>query len=532
MNGINSLFTAHHSPPKNMIDYSIMPASPGCYIYKDEKNNIIYIGKAKDLKKRVSSYFQKRDHDRKTLHLINNIHSIDYIVTDNEIEALILENTLIKKHKPKYNIDLKDSRRYASIEITGEDFPRLLVARTKHEKGEYYGPFVSGQKRDYLIKLLRKIFKLRTCKRLPKKACLRYHIKLCDAPCTGTISREDYSEKIKNVRYVLKNNTDLLIEDLKGKMDIASRELQFEKAIEYREQIYALQYMSQKQKMERNRTYNEDIIDYIIHEEEVFLLLFNIDKGALHNKSDFIFPYIEDFFEEFLVQYYSEHEIPEIIIVPCNIENSVKDFLSYKKGKKVTVTVPKSGEKKHLLDLVKKNCEISFFGDMIKVEELQKKLHLNDMPSVIECFDISHLSGTFTVGAMVQFRNGKPDKNNYRRFKIKSPEAIQDDFTSIAEVVRRRYTRLYEEGSPMPDLIIIDGGKGQLSAALEELNKLSLKIPVISIAKKFEEIYFPGLSRPLRLGRTEKALLFIQEIRDETHRFAITYNRKLRSLHQ
>jgi len=260
------------------------------------------------------------------------------------------------------------------------------------------------------------------------------------------------------------------------------------------------------------------------------MLLFNIDKGSLHNKSDFIFSYSEDFFEEFLVQYYSEHEIPEEIIIPCSMDSSVKDFLSYKKGKKVTLTVPGSGEKKHLLDLVKKNCEISFFGDMIKVEELQKKLHLQDLPSVIECFDISHLSGTFTVGAMVQFRNGKADKSNYRRFKIKSPDSILDDFSSIAEVVRRRYTRLKEEALPLPDLIIIDGGKGQLSAALEELNKLSVKIPVISIAKKFEEIYFPGLLKPLRLAGTEKALLFIQEIIDEAHRFAITYNRKLRSI--
>jgi len=287
--------------------------------------------------------------------------------------------------------------------------------------------------------------------------------------------------------------------------------------------------LNEHQNMERARRYNEDIINYILQKDQVFLLLFNIDKGTLHNKSEFIFDWHFDFFEEFLVQYYSEHTIPEELIVPEDIDPAIRNFLKYKKGAKVIVTVPKIGEKKHLLELVKKNVELSFFGDMIKVEELQKKLRLNDLPSVIECFDVSHLAGTFTVGSMVQFRNGKPDKSNYRRFKIKYPESLEDDCASIGEIVRRRYRRLKEEETPMPDLIIIDGGKGQLSSALGELKELSLKIPVISIAKKFEEIYFPGSSVPLRLHRTDKALLFIEEIRDEAHRFALSYNRKLRA---
>ncbi len=281
--------------------------------------------------------------------------------------------------------------------------------------------------------------------------------------------------------------------------------------------------------MERNRKYNEDIIHYTVQNNNVYLLLFNIYKGVLSNKSEFIFDYKKDFLEEFLVQYYSENEIPKEIILPHKVEDSISEFLTYKKKSKVVITVPKKGEKKKLLDLVKKNVEISFFGDFIKVEELQKKLGLNDLPVVIECFDISHLSGTSTVGSMVQFRNGKADKSNYRRFKIKSPEAFQDDFAAISEVVRRRYTRLKEENLPLPDLIIIDGGQGQLLSALRELKKLSLRIPTISIAKKFEEIYLPGRKDPLRIDRKEKALQFIQEIRDEAHRFAVKYNRLLRS---
>lgn len=511
-----------------MINYSKLPTKPGCYLYKNEKDEIIYIGKAKDLKKRVASYFQKRDHDEKTLALINNISDFDYIVTENEVEALLLENTLIKEHKPKYNIDLKDSKKYASIEITDEKFPRLLIARTKHGRGEFFGPFVSGQKRDYIINFLKKTFKLRTCKRLPKKACMRYHINLCDAPCTGNISKDDYDKKIRDIKYVLKGKTKELIEELNKEMKTSSEKLEFEKAIELRNQINALKSLSEKQNMERDRKYNEDIIHYTVYENQVFLLLFNVYKGTLTNKEDFIFDYKKDFLEEFLVQYYSENKIPKEIIVPEKIDSSIVDFLNHKKGRKVILTVPEKGEKKNLLLLAKKNLELSFFGDITKVEELQKKLKLNDLPSVIECFDISHLSGTSAVGSMVQFRNGKPDKNNYRRFKIISEEGFQDDFVAMMEVVLRRYTRLVKEKAQMPDLIIIDGGKGQLNCALSVLETLSLRIPSISIAKKFEEIYLPGRKTPLRLDKKEKALKFIQEIRDEAHRFAIGYNRLLR----
>lgn len=510
-----------------MVDYLSLPNNPGCYIYKNDTGKIIYVGKAKNLKKRVASYFTKKDHDIKTQVLVSNIATVDFIVTENEIEALILENTLIKKHRPRYNIDLKDSKRYAYIRITDEEFPRLMVARRKTTEKDAYGPFVSGAQREYVLRLLRKLFKIRTCKRLPKRACLRHHIKLCDAPCISKISKTAYSEKVHAARMVLKGKTSQLIENLKKKMQEASEKQKYEAALEMRDQINSLKYLSEKQNMERKRKYDEDIINYMIKDDTVYLLLFNIYKGTLANKVEFVFERTPEFLEEFITQYYSEEEVPKELILPKKVDESIEKFLTHKRGSKVNITIPKIGEKKQLLDLAKKNVEIVFFGNLEKVNELKKKLRMNESPTVIECFDISHLSGTSTVASMVQFRNGKADKSNYRRFKIRTVDGI-DDFASMAEVVRRRYSRLKRESQPMPNLIIVDGGKGQLSSTMEILDELNLRIPTIGIAKREEEIFFPGSKFPLKLDKKEKAIRFIQEIRDEAHRFAITYNRLLR----
>jgi excinuclease ABC subunit C len=259
----------------------------------------------------------------------------------------------------------------------------------------------------------------------------------------------------------------------------------------------------------------------------VYMMLFNTHKGTLLNKQEFVFDQTVDFFQEFLTQYYSDNDVPREIILPIEPDDSVSDYLVERRGGPVTITVPKIGEKKDLIDLVYKNIEIGFFGEIGKVVRLESALKLKQEPKVIECFDISHLGGTAMVGSMVQFRNGKPDKANYRRFKIKTVEQI-DDFAAIAEIVSRRYGRLKQEGAEMPDLVIIDGGEGQLSAAVDALDRLSVKLPVIALAKKLEEIYFPGSKFPLHLDRKDKALLFLQEIRDEAHRFAIKYNRLLR----
>jgi excinuclease ABC subunit C len=280
--------------------------------------------------------------------------------------------------------------------------------------------------------------------------------------------------------------------------------------------------------MERQKKYDEDIINYLIREGKVYLTLFNIHHGMLLNKKEFVFDDQEDLLDNFIKQYYSENEIPKEIIIPKITDPSISDFLSKLKGSSVRIVAPKKGEKKELLELVKKNIEISNFGDIEMLEALKNKLKMNETPYVIECFDISHLSGTSTVGSMVQFRNAKPDKSNYRRFKIRSVVGI-DDFAAINEVVRRRYSRLKNEGTEMPNLIVIDGGKGQLKAAMDALRKLDVRIPIISIAKRLEEIYVPGRDAPFRWSRKDKALQIIQKIRDEAHRFAIKYNRLLRS---
>ncbi len=340
---------------------------------------------------------------------------------------------------------------------------------------------------------------------MPKRACLRYHIAACSGPCIGAISAEDYAEKVKKAASVLKGNIRELIESMEKEMrELASRQ-QFEQAMVLRDEIAALEYLQEKQNMERQKKHNEDILNYIVRDDTVYLMLFKVYKGTLEDKQDYVFAFGENFLEEFLVQYYSENEPPEELILPEPLEESLVDFLSHVKGTKVKVTVPKQGEKKELLALALKNVEIGFFGDRKKLEALQSKLSLPKLPNVIECFDISHLSGTATVGSMVQFRGGRPDKHNYRRFKIESVEGI-DDFASIAEVVRRRYSRLLEDKHDLPDLIIIDGGKGQLSSAFQELRKLKIRVPLISIAKREEEIYVPGIKSPLPIKKTRKPL--------------------------
>jgi excinuclease ABC subunit C len=504
----------------------IAPRYPGCYLYKDKDGKIIYVGKAKNLRKRVTSYFSKKDHDPKTALLVQNIADAEFIITDSEVEALILENNLIKRHKPRYNIDLRDSKQYAYIQATAEPFKRLIISRKRSSDGTFYGPFVSAAERDYLLEYLNKAFMLRTCRILPRRACLRYHINLCTAPCIRKVAPEEYEAQVKKAEEVLKGKSEELLKELERQMRQSATSQDFERSILLREQISAIEHLTERQKMQRQKSYNEDIINYIVAADKVYLMLFNISKGIMHNRSEFIFGYHPEFFEEFLLQYYSEHDLPKELIIPEKVDESLSAFLNRKS--RLTITVPFSGEKKELLELVKKNIEIAHLNSEQKLNSLMARLRLNSLPHVIECFDISHLSGTSMVGSMVQFREGIPDKSNYRRFKIRTVDGI-DDFASISEVVRRRYERLSRENARFPDLIIIDGGKGQLSSALAMLRQLNLHIPLISIAKRLEEIYVPGLPYPIVLKKTDAALKFIQEIRDEAHRFAIKYNRLLRS---
>lgn len=508
---------------------SKIPSKPGCYLFK-AGGGIIYIGKAKDLKKRVGSYFSKTRKDPKTEALVRQIEDLDFVVTMTEVEAFILENTLVKRHQPRYNILLKDSKQYAYIQMTDEEFPRLLLARRKEGGGEFFGPFVSGLERDHVLKLLNKTFRLRTCRKLPKRACLRFHIGVCSAPCIGNIDRDGYMASMAQAKMVMGGKTGELLRTLKEDMRKFSGNEMYEKAIEMRDRIASLEYLPQRQSMDRDKKYDEDVINYVTKAGTVYLVLFNVYRGILSQKSEYVFPETPGFLEEFMSRYYSENPVPKEIMVPeepAEGKVALISFLEKKRGSKVSVAVPKAGLRKDLMDIARSNVELSFFGGEMKAEDLGKALNMNDIPSVIECFDVSHLSGTLAVGSMVSFSNGRPDKSNYRRFRIRTA-AKSDDYSAIAEVVRRRYSHLKAEGIRMPDLIIIDGGKGQLHAAAVELAKLELKLPVISIAKRMEEVYLPGLPFPKTLDRRGRALQYIREIRDEAHRFAISYNRLLR----
>lgn len=511
-----------------MIDYASLPHAPGCYLYKDGTGTIIYVGKAKDVKKRVTSYFTKTGHDKKTENLVAAIASVDVMVTNTETEALLLENNLIKKHLPKYNIDLKDAKRFAYIELTREPFPRIGIARrTRREDAVYFGPFVSAAARDEIIRVIRRVFLLRSCKKLPKRPCLRYHMKSCSAPCTGTTSEAEYGDAVLKATALLKGKTAELLATLKEEMADASAKQEYEKALLFRNQIDAVGRLAERQNVERPKETDQDIIGYTISGSRVYLLVFSVEKGLLIDKQEYSFECREDFFDEFLVLYYADRTPPAELILPHEVDEALAGYLAEKKGKQVRIIVPKIGEKKRLLDLVEKNIEHAFLKNDLKVQDLMTALDLPGLPAVIECFDISHLSGTAMVGSMVQFANGAPDKKNYRRFKIKTVEGV-DDFASIAEIVRRRYSRLILEGAALPDLIVIDGGKGQLAAALGVLEEIGCEVPVISLAKREEEVYVPGEVLPRRLDEKGMALRYLQEIRDEAHRFAITYNRLLR----
>ncbi|HON36427.1 MAG TPA: excinuclease ABC subunit UvrC [Methanothrix sp.] len=513
-----------------MVSLDSLPHLPGCYLFRDspeEWGNIIYVGKARDLKKRVANYFQKQNHSPRMAALVAAIKGVDFIVTNTEVEALLLENTLIKKHQPRYNIKLKDSSRYASIHLTDEQFPRIRISRKGQGQGSFYGPFVSAKERGFVYQIVRKAFGLRTCKRLPKRACLRYHLGHCSGPCIGKISKRDYQARVERAKSALSGRTAELIGSMREEMAIRAGRQDFERAMELRDEINALEHLQERQRVEQNRKYDQDVLSYLIDGESVHLMLFKVYRGTLTGKEEYQFPSSDDFLEEFIVQYYSENEPPEELIVSEAIDGSLVDFLSHLKGKKARVTIPRQGEKRELLLLAEKNLEISVFGDQAKLVSLQEALRLPRKPEVIECFDISHLAGSFAVGSMVQFRKGKPDKTNYRRFRIRDVQG-GDDFASIAEVVRRRYSRLKKENKELPDLIVIDGGAGQLSSALKELREMRVKVPIISLAKKEEEIYLPGLNEPLNIKKSERASLYLQEIRDEAHRFALAYNRLLR----
>lgn len=510
-----------------------IPKEPGCYIMKNSDGDIIYIGKAKRLDRRVKSYFQKA-HNGKTMMLVADINAIEFIITDSEIEALLLESKLIRKHKPKYNIDLKNSEKYAYIKITNEEYPRLITSRKVDlRSGEYFGPYTDGTSRRETIFLLNKIFKLRTCRKLPKKVCLLYHIGRCTAPCEKKVAKNVYLDQVAQARRVLKGEVQQVMADLKSEMQRFSKEQEYEKAKERRDQLVALNKIANaaNQKVSLQKRYNQDYINYIQNEDGLYIQLFNVNKGIVSGRKEFSFDTLHGDIGDFIAQYYYDNDIPEEVVLPTALEDKdlIESYLSELKKGKVIITIPKKGKKKDLLALLKKNVKSQLSQHDQILLELKEHLNLQSMPRVIECFDISNIGKKYAVGSMVQFRDGRPDKSNYRRFKIRTVVGRQDDFAMMGEVVRRRYRRLTQTGEDLPDLIVIDGGKGQLGSAFSQLKDLDVHVPLISLAKKDEEIYFVGSEEPLRLSRDSKALQLIQQARDEAHRFGLKYHRLLRS---
>ncbi len=511
------------------------PSLPGVYLMKDTAGGIIYIGKAKDIKKRVASYFRENaDLPEKTIRQVAETDTVEFIVTDNEIEALVLEANLIRKNRPKYNIDLKDSFRYAYVLVTAEEFPRLLTVRklSGKEKGKVLGPFVFGEQRAIAMSALRKTFKIRTCKHIPKRECLLYHIGQCSAPCIGKISKEEYKANIDAAVRSLEGNNETLILELGKRMAEASKSQRFEEALKLREQIKALGGLGEEQKMEKRMAFDQDFIGFAADRKMACGQVFNLTRGTIKQRQTFRFDATAELVPQFLREYYSYAHIPEEIVLAQELEEAaaLEEYLSTKAGKKVHIVVPKKGSKKELLDLVEKNAAIALNTTVSPaLGELKSALRLPLLPRIMECFDISNIGSENTVASMVRFKDGAPDKDNYRQFRMRTLTG-QNDFDAIKEAVGRRYRRLLEENQQLPDLIVIDGGKGQLHAAIEALLELGERdIPIISLAKKNEEVYMPTRSMPVVLDKKSAGLKLLQAIRDEAHRFAKRYHTKLRS---
>jgi excinuclease ABC subunit C len=507
---------------------------------KDKSGAIIYIGKAKNLKDRVKSYFaQGSDLNEKTSQLVSEIAEIEFVITDNEAEALILESNLIKEHYPKYNIDLKDNEKFTYIRITDEQFSRMALERKGRGKrvkkpGKLFGPFTAGSANVLVATTLRKAFKLRICKKLPKKKCLQYDLGFCSAPCIGNISKEEYGKSVHELEGVLSGRSGLgkVVSDMGVEMKKAADATNFERAMQLRESIRKLEGLEVRQKIELGEYVDEDFVAMHLENGKAMVQIFKVIRGVVRDRKKYEFSVAgkEDALAEFIARYYSEGAVPRFIFVERELEGrgALEAFLSEKRGAKAEILVPQIGDKKKLLELLKKNIysEISGHAEPALMH-LKEKLALPVVPMVIECLDISNLFGTNIVGSMVQFVNGKPNKSGYRKFRIRSVET-QDDFACMHEVVKRRYGRLKEEGGKMPDLVLIDGGAGQLGAALSALRESGVEVPCISLAKEEEEIYHPERMEPIRLGRSDIGLKVLMHARDEAHRFVISYHRLLR----
>lgn len=511
-----------------------IPIEPGVYLYRDEKEEILYIGKAKSLRSRVKSYFISKNQPLKTTHLVSKIRSIDWILVNNEVEALLLENALIKQHTPRYNITLKDAKTFAYIALTRENYPRILTSRKVSRKLESFGPYTDGYTRQDLQRLVVRVFKLRTCRQLPKRACLNFHIGLCTAPCIGNVSLEQYQQQVEKARSFLKGNYSDTTDMLFLQMQAAAKDQKYEQALELRNQVASIRLLTENQIVDNERRFDQDIMVFRKNTEKLLVIQMGVRKGVLLGKKDFIIDFQPQIEQEFLKAFYSSNQIPREILLNtiCWQDNAEKialeEFLSQKRGGPVTLTIPRRSDKLALIKLAEKNLE-SILEEDTALLDLQAALNLPVPPKIIECFDISNLGQEHVVSGMVRFTNAKPDKNNYRRFKIKTFKG-QDDFAGMNEVITRRYKRLLEEKAQLPDLIIVDGGLGQVNSANVALKSLGLQLPIIGLAKENEELYLPDDPIPLQFNNNSRMMLLIRQIRDATHDFALGYNRKRRQM--
>ncbi len=535
-----------------------LPTRPGVYQFKNDKDKVIYVGKARNLRSRVRSYFHGSATNAKTIALVKKIKDVELVVTDSEIEALVLESNLIKELKPRYNIDLKDDKSFPFIKVTNEPYPQVYSTRQVIKDGsKYFGPYTSVKSMKSSLRMINQIFKIRSCKydinevtiaKKKYKLCLDYHINKCDGPCEGLISEREYNEMVQEVIKLLRGKTDDLIKELETKMQKASSGLDFEKAGEIRDKLEQLKTISSKQKIVSNDFIDRDVISVAYEGNDSACSIFNIRSGKLVGKKQLRLSLkggeeLPEIYNSIVKFYYGEHtEIPKEILFETEPIDSdlLKQWLNLRAEKKVKFVIPQRGELRSLVNMCKQNAILQLKEIQIQkmkkegqvpfaVAALQKDLRLIKLPKKIECFDISNLQGTDSVASLVVFVDGKPKKSLYRKFIIQDVEG-PDDFASMQEVIRRRYTRILKNEQPLPDLIIVDGGKGQLSSAVAILNDLGLKqIPIIGLAKRLEEVFFPRKSEAESIAKTSSGLKLLQQIRDEAHRFAITFHRKRRN---
>jgi excinuclease ABC subunit C len=535
-----------------------LPSKPGVYQFKNADGKVIYVGKAQNLRNRVRQYFQKsRSTDTRIDVMVSKIVDVELTVTDSEIEALILEANLIKQIKPRYNVLLKDDKSYPFIAITKEPFPRVYITRRKSAGSRYFGPYTDVKSMRSALKTVRDLFMIRSCsldladesiEKKRFKVCLDFHIKKCEGPCEAYVSREHYNLLIDQAAQVLRGKTKSVLESLKKEMDICSEASRFEDAAKIRDRMNALRVYSERQKIVDSADADRDIIALVTKEDDACAVIFKVREGKMIGSQHVYLSHasekpLSELIEAVLERYYLEQEdIPPEVCLSDEMSSTeiIQNWLEKKSGHPVALQFPKSGDKAKLVSLVRTNAqfwldELELMklkrGDIVpnSIAALQRDLHLSAPPRKIECFDISNIQGSDTVASLVVFMDGKPKKSEYRKFIIRSVKG-PDDFASMQEVVERRYTRILQEKAGMPDLIMVDGGKGQLSSAIEILHKLGLTaLPIIGLAKRLEEVFLPNQDDPMQLPRTSSGLRLLQQVRDEAHRFAITFHRAVRS---